>query len=81
MWFAFNAADELETNPQLTQVPVVPLTPPELSALFQLKVYPITFGKLRSPSWCCLLSKSQTVRQSKPLFHNNNFYEQKSLCL
>lgn len=60
MWFAFNTADELETNPQLTQVPVVLLTPPELSTLFQLKIYPITLGKLRSPSQCRLLSKSQS---------------------
>lgn len=42
--------DELETSPQLIQVPMALLTPPELPCLFQLKIYPITLGKLRSPS-------------------------------
>lgn len=53
--------DELETSPQLIQVPMALLTPPELPPLFHLKIYPITLGKLRSPSWCHLHFNAQTV--------------------
>lgn len=53
--------DEFDTNPQLVQVPMAPLTPPELPPLFQVQLSPITLGKLRSCSCCHLLPKNQTI--------------------
>jgi len=81
MRFTLNREDKLERNPQLVQGPMALLSTPDSLTLFQLKIYSITFRKLRSPSWCPLLSEIQTVSQGNPFFHYSDFYQRKPVCL